>query len=832
MGRIANPHPLTPEERGKAILLRATSGEVAPDGKTRVAVYWQPVPGAAGYNLYRWKAAGRPPRQPLNKAPIRRVRTCEELKQVIPEGSAEWEMLARAFSSATVRKTLKVVPHQGGQARLDRTSILADPGGAGGLRAVSALSPGLVLRPASPCDAIERGLTEDEEAIFEALANANLKIRLAAGLATVDEAATPGVEYTYELRGVLDGGGEASWRAQVIVVAGLFALPDPPAGVAAEGGDRQVLVTWNRNVYATGYDVQRSTIPAGFYQLASEEPSIYDVTKDVHGEDLPSPRPGFLDWQRWDDDGLPISHMEAGLPVDGPRNGVTYHYRVASRDILGRRGAWSAPVWATPVRSTPPLAPTGFRIDENAVPTGLALSWKKVTRDVNKHQIQDATQTYRIYRAETMDKLEDVATLVAHLRATVSAVPTDATTPTLNWTDSDPGLVPPYGEKDFWYRLICVDAMGLASDPSAVLAGRVRDTQPPGPTKMVGSDGGAKSITVYWAPNSEPDLAGYQVYRSVCDYGKPYLPKDERKHRQGCDFVLVGQVSLAEAKEQLEEGGSIHFEDTSVPEGSPLCYAYWVRAFDLAQNLYMGNAGCPAGPDEYVCQRLYEETPPPVPIVSALKARNEAVLIEWIASPVQDLRAFHVYRSDEENGALTWVGGALTDGTVLADRWAGIKPKCEEIPAEAKPPAVRACFLDTGVEPNRVYWYRVSALDWLGNESEGADLMRIPAVSTFTFSTDRPPTPVVAAPGSAMPAEGCGLEVRWDPAFDGATLKGFLVFRSTAAGGPYRQVSGVVQGNEFADEGALRGTDYWYRVQAVDPGGRTSDASAPVKYRY
>ncbi len=104
--------------------------------------------------------------------------------------------------------------------------------------------------------------------------------------------------------------------------------------------------------------MQRSTMPAGFYQLASQEPSIYDVTKDVHGEDLPSPRPGFLDWQRWDDDGLPISHMEAGLPVDGPLNGVTYYYRVASRDILGRRGAWSALAWATPVRSTPPLAPT------------------------------------------------------------------------------------------------------------------------------------------------------------------------------------------------------------------------------------------------------------------------------------------------------------------------------------------------------------------------------------------------------------------------------------------------------------------------------------------
>jgi len=127
-----------------------------------------------------------------------------------------------------------------------------------------------------------------------------------------------------------------------------------------------------------------------------------------------------------------------------------------------------------------------------------------------------------------------------------------------------------------------------------------------------------------------------------------------------------------------------------------------------------------------------------------------------------------------------------------------------------------------------VYWYRVSALDWLGNESEGHDIAQIPAVSTFTYSTDLPRTPRVL-PQETPPAQGCGLLVRW---IESAGLQRFLVFRSTSESGGYRQVSPIVQGNSFSDESALRGTDYWYRVQAMDESGKLSEPSAPVQHRY
>jgi hypothetical protein len=378
-----------------------------------------------------------------------------------------------------------------------------------------------------------------------------------------------------------------------------------------------------------------------------------------------------------------------------------------------------------------------------------------------------------------------------------------------------------------------VDFHNNVSAPSALVSGRVPDVVPPGPTRVTSSEGHQDHIRVEWSQNQEPDLAGYQVYRTICDRGVPYRPKKGKEGTQygPADWALIGELLVAEAKKRLSDVGCIYFDDFSVPPGSPLCYAYWVRAFDMRRNLYNGMDGFPASHLEYVCQKLREETPPPFPIVSALKARNDSVLIEWLSSPVQDLWAFHVYRSDSESGQPAFLGCVFTDGTVQNVRWKGGKPGCENTPAEAPPAAVKGQFIDTGVEPNRVYWYRVSALDWLGNESEGNDIKQIPSVTTFTYSIDLPETPAVL-PCNLTPSDKCGLTVRWGQASNPASIIGFVVFRASAEGGPYRQVSPVVAGTEFSDGSAIRGTPYWYVVHSIDRQGRLSKPSQAVRCDY
>ena len=816
--------------------LNATSTKTDAHGRTKIVLFWKPVQGVTGYNLYRSDKKG-----PLNGLqPITQVDTCARLQAFVPKGSKAWLILANAFASVASRNARQIVPD-----RWHRGQVV-DPSGFFAARrltvATKTVQDHLALLPpdSDPCVVIQRGLTSEEQALFDNLANANLPIRLARGWATVDSAVVSGVDYTYELRGVLPDQQEIVLDKGLLVTAGFFRLPGPPSGFQLDAGDSEVLALWNRNVAAFSYTLQRADNPGGPFRTVNNSPIFYNVSRDLDNQELTPPRPGFVDSQSWDEDGLPVPHKVEGVDINGPANGKTYFYRVASCDILGRNGSWSATKSATPSDTTPPMAPTDLQVNpyqdnpyDPSDKPGLMVTWRKVTRDIKNHQMIEPSPTYQIYRSDRLEDLNDLGALPAFLINSYIETPPDPTRLTLSWTDRDPALRVPYGEKDFWYRIICVDLQGNASAPSAVLAARVEDTIPPGPSQVTGADGFADHIIVYWLPNPEPDLGGYQVYRGVCDRGKFYMPPREER----CDFLLVGDVQKSEAEKRLAQTGKIYFEDFSVPAGSSVCYAYWVRAYDHAGNLYTGQQGCPrehsepGAYPEYACQRLYEQTPPPVPIITALKARDRAVQVEWVSAPAQDLRAFHIYRSENELDPPVFVGCILNDGSIYPGPWTGMKPDCEDIPAEADPAACRGTYLDQTVEPNHIYWYRVSALDWLGNESEASNLTKIPAISTFTYDRGLPLPPVVQPAGASNPDE-CGLQISWAPAFNPLTHKGIMVFRSRAADGGYRQVSSIVPADHFEDLSALRGVDYWYRVQAMALDGTLSQPSAPVHYRY
>jgi hypothetical protein len=238
----------------------------------------------------------------------------------------------------------------------------------------------------------------------------------------------------------------------------------------------------------------------------------------------------------------------------------------------------------------------------------------------------------------------------------------------------------------------------------------------------------------------------------------------------------------------------------------------------------------PGKPDVPVAGAGGEKTPPPVPVLTGLRARDNSVLIEWVSAPVQDLHAFHVYRSDAELDPPTFLACVFTDGSVSTTPWMGLVPSCADVPAVLDPPAAHGSYLDDTAQPHHVYWYRVSALDWLGNESDGAQLAGIPSSSTFTFTSDLPPIPAMLPP-PAPAGGGCGLEVSWSPALDPLALRGFIVFRATI-GGPYRQVSGIITANGYTDLTARRGVDYLYCVQSIDHTGLLSQPSIPVLHRY
>jgi hypothetical protein len=182
---------------------------------------------------------------------------------------------------------------------------------------------------------LERGLTDAETELFDTLAHLHLDMRLARGLAFVDETAIPGRRYRYSLHGVRQDGSEILLATSAIVIAGRLVLPDPPSGITLTAKDHKVLILWNRNPYAAGFVVERSRHPWWPAQRVHEGLIQLDLTKDIDGNDLAAPQPGFLDFRRWDEDGQPTVHTVNGTPVAGPANDITYFYQVASVNVFG-----------------------------------------------------------------------------------------------------------------------------------------------------------------------------------------------------------------------------------------------------------------------------------------------------------------------------------------------------------------------------------------------------------------------------------------------------------------------------------------------------------------
>ncbi len=113
------------------------------------------------------------------------------------------------------------------------------------------------------------------------------------------------------------------------------AAPEPPGGLRALAGNRQVLLLWDGTALAAGYNVKRAPVSGGPYT---------PITNGITG----------------------ASWLDSGL-----LNGVTYYYVVTASNQIGE-GLPSAEVAATPFG---PVPSTGTNIAATLTGPNITLSW-------------------------------------------------------------------------------------------------------------------------------------------------------------------------------------------------------------------------------------------------------------------------------------------------------------------------------------------------------------------------------------------------------------------------------------------------------------------------
>ncbi len=182
-------------------------------------------------------------------------------------------------------------------------------------------------------------------------------------------------------------------------------------------------------------------------------------------------------------------------------------------------------------------------------------------------------------------------------------------------------------------------------------------------------------------------------------------------------------------------------------------------------------SGCGSSGDQY---------PPTVPSgVQAAAVSSDSVQLNWTASQ-DDLLMFgyRVYRD-----------GSRVGSTPLTT------------------------YTDTGLSPGNTYGYRVSACDWIGNESEKS--------TTLFVATADGSAPSAPANLQGTAVSTSRIDLAWTASTDNVGVTGYRIYRDGA-------VIGSTAGTSFSDTGLAEYTTYLYRVAAFDAGGNESTPSSPL----
>ncbi|MFW6208224.1 MAG: fibronectin type III domain-containing protein [Spirochaetota bacterium] len=235
----------------------------------------------------------------------------------------------------------------------------------------------------------------------------------------------------------------------------------------------------------------------------------------------------------------------------------------------------------------------------------------------------------------------------------------------------------------------------------------------------------------------------------------------------------------------------LSYYDSAVQEG--VRYRYGVQAVDMIGRV-----------SEIVYSpavEIKDTTPPLVPMGLTAIDADEGVRLLWNLSPEEDVRCYHVYRSDTFEGEFTRINA---------------KPVPFDTPD----------FTDTRVVRGQAWFYRISAVDAAGNESA-------PCGAVTIIPADSEPPAAVSGLTGEVDAEKRSVRLRWDPSGE-ADLKGYFVYRMQADENMLRITPVPITPEkrpEFSDrsahkQGLLPGAEYHYLVSAVDNSGNESARSS------
>jgi predicted phage tail protein len=402
-------------------------------------------------------------------------------------------------------------------------------------------------------------------------------------------------------------------------------------------------------------------------------------------------------------------------------NRYQYTYYLRCIDYLGHEGLPSEPVTVAPGDQTPPEPPQNMKIEVDGLKVNL--SWE--SPDVPSPDMAG----YHVYRSKRMNS--------GYLQANRTLLGNS----TYSFTDNltDPG--------EYFYYVAAVDSAGNEGGSFKDMAD-VQDVYPPAAPVGVTAEADSGKITLRWIANSEKDLWGYQVFRTV--------QRDDPSH-----YVLINSEPLT----------GTFFTDR-LPAVSKNRFHYKVAAIDSSLNR--------SDYSDPVFGAMPDLTPPARPLIKKVTQQENALLVEWAPNVEADLKAYNVYRMNMNDSSSLHLNPRPVSRTVSR-------------------------FTDLQVKPGIPYRYYITATDSSNNISAASEYFYATFVQDSRQETDNPVSSFKLSYRTGQKQVSLRWKLDSRPDFKGA-----IVFRSDGA--TFVPVTGLLRSDDYRDRDIEDDRSYTYRL--------------------
>ncbi len=523
------------------------------------------------------------------------------------------------------------------------------------------------------------------------------------GIEYTDTDAIKGGTYRYKVMQIIPG-NEQKIGISSYITAGDYMTPEPPDSIRVKGINKKVKINWKVDpARFFAVNIYRSGPLQDEYNKVNDMPAIISAYKDEDGKK---------------------KYPETLFTDDSLSNNRAYTYKLTAIDYFGTESAPSSPVIVEVKDKKPPFPPSHIHANVNQY--AVHITWQE--------KFSPDLAGYKIYRSKNNQNNYSV------LHNSILPVGT------VSFTDSlEQGGF-------YYYYVAAIDSSGNEGK-SALTFADIPDIKAPAPPSGLKAVADTGRIILSWHPNTEPDLMGYALYRTV--------NKDTREK-----YVLMNATPLDD---------TLYID--SLPKKAKNKFLYRISAVDSAYNR--------SEYSQFAYAYLPDVTPPVKPYIkNILITDDDDLRIEWIANAETDLAGYNIYRKPANDTAASK----------------------EQVNINLLDPVMKR-FTDRWAKAGTPYNYYLEALDSAGNSSGYSDPFPVTLPLRQGESAE-------SIKRFRIKNRKQYSHLKWNIE-ETPGHRGCIVFRKDNPDAPLKPLTGLLTDEqEFKDTGIKPGNTYYYQIRA------------------